>query len=458
MQIYVVVYFYGMTNVYLYKIVLGGVRKHLVCLSLIVSGCLGAKAQNYISYFTGDTTDVETIPTAGTVLMGGATENDNAMRWFLERAGGGDVVVLRTTGDDGYNDYFYSDLGVIVNSVETIICNDAASGADPYVIHQVENAEALWFAGGDQWDYIQYWRNTPLEDVFNVLINDKKIPIGGTSAGCAIQGEAYFSAENGTITSTQALHDPYHNLMTLGYSDFIDNPATKQIITDTHYDNPDRRGRHIAFLARLYQETGVPYYGIGVEEYTAVCIDENNIAHVYGSYPYYDDYAYFLQVNCVEPNTPETCVDGSLLTWDRSSAAVKVIKMAGMDFGEGSVDLNDWKTAVGADFQWEDWSVDNAIFSALEMTSPINCDTVLAVENNILKNDLLYPNPTTDYISIQSTGSTFIYRVLDISGDCVLNGSVHSNNWIDVSSLAAGIYVIEIRIDNNFNYQSFLKQ
>ena len=37
--------------------------------------------------------------------MGGASENDAAMAWFLERAGGGDVLVLRASGSDGYNDY-----------------------------------------------------------------------------------------------------------------------------------------------------------------------------------------------------------------------------------------------------------------------------------------------------------------------------------------------------------------
>jgi hypothetical protein len=54
-----------------------------------------------------DTTDVTVTVQKGTVLMGGASENDNAMRWFLERAGGGDVLVLRTSGEDGYNDYFF---------------------------------------------------------------------------------------------------------------------------------------------------------------------------------------------------------------------------------------------------------------------------------------------------------------------------------------------------------------
>lgn len=42
--------------------------------------------------------------------MGGATEHDKAMRWFLREANEGDIVVLRASGIDGYNDYFYSEL------------------------------------------------------------------------------------------------------------------------------------------------------------------------------------------------------------------------------------------------------------------------------------------------------------------------------------------------------------
>jgi hypothetical protein len=35
-------------------------------------------SQSYTSYFTGDTANVNTSPLAGTVLMGGAGEHDNA--------------------------------------------------------------------------------------------------------------------------------------------------------------------------------------------------------------------------------------------------------------------------------------------------------------------------------------------------------------------------------------------
>lgn len=68
----------------------------------------------------------------------------------------------------------YSQLGVVVNSVQTIVFNQAAASFDPYVIRQLANAEALWFAGGDQWDYVSYWKNTPIDSTINYLINTKK--------------------------------------------------------------------------------------------------------------------------------------------------------------------------------------------------------------------------------------------------------------------------------------------
>ena len=106
----------------------------------LVPAC--AIAQPYTSYFTGNTTDVVTTPVGGLCLMGGATESDPAMVWFLERASGGDVLVLRASGSNGYNDYMYSDLGVTLNSVETIVCNSASASNDPYVHQRIQKAEA----------------------------------------------------------------------------------------------------------------------------------------------------------------------------------------------------------------------------------------------------------------------------------------------------------------------------
>ncbi len=145
----------------------------------------------YTSWVVGSTADA--IPTdfqAGLVLAGGGGDNNDAMRWMLNRAGGGDVVVLCASGTDGYNSYLYTSLGVTVNSVETILVNSRNAAEDPYVAQRVRNAEALFIAGGDQYDYYLYWKDTPLMEAINFLLNEKKATVGGASAGMAILGKA----------------------------------------------------------------------------------------------------------------------------------------------------------------------------------------------------------------------------------------------------------------------------
>lgn len=136
-------------------------RAILILLTILFS--VDLYTQSYTSYFTGNTTDQIANPESGICLMGGATEDDEAMKWFLNRSNGGDVLVLRASGSDGYNDYMYSDLGVSINSVETIVFNSAAAANESYIHQKIEQAEAIWLAGGDQWNYVSYWRNTTID-------------------------------------------------------------------------------------------------------------------------------------------------------------------------------------------------------------------------------------------------------------------------------------------------------
>ena len=339
----------------------------LLLLLLLFQFFLG-KAQNYTSYFTGDTADVKPQTQFGLCLMGGATEENHAMRWFLQRSGGGDIVVLRTTGTNGYNSYLYSQLGVSVNSVETILFKNVAAANDPYVLKQIANAEAIFIAGGDQYTYKQYWDGTPVDSLINYLSAVKKIPIGGTSAGMAILGWAYNSAQAGSVTSAQALSNPYSSLITIENNNFLKLPCMRNTITDTHYDNPDRRGRHVVFLSRLFASYGDSVKGIACDEYTAVCIDSTGIAKVYGGAPTYDDNAYFLQVNPMLPNGPEVLQSGAPLTWDRNQAALKVYRIKGDTSGNKTFDIKIWQQGTGG--EWQHWYVLNGILYTTVGTPP----------------------------------------------------------------------------------------
>ncbi len=288
--------------------------------------------------------------------MGGATESDPAMRWFLQRAKGGDILVIRASGSDGYNDYLFSELGVLVNSVETIVFHSRQASYDPYILDKVQQAEAIWIAGGNQWKYISYWRNTPIDSLINDGIHQRNIVVGGTSAGMAIQGGVYFSAENGTVTSSTALSNPYHTKVSIDTSRFIQHASLAEVITDTHFDGRDRKGRHSTFLARMSFDYNRQAKGIACDEYTAVCIDENGIARVFGGHPQYNDNAYFIQTNCaLDAPQPEVCLPNQALQWSRNGEALKVYRVKGTSNGSYTFDLNDWSTGQGG--TWLHWSV-----------------------------------------------------------------------------------------------------
>ncbi|CAF1413538.1 unnamed protein product [Rotaria sordida] len=318
------------------------------CIKFIVYGILFS-ALSFVGKTTspaslgliGDSADVTRPTSGGTVLVGGGRDVDAAMQWMIKKSGGGDFVIIRATGTDAYNSYIYN-LGS-VNSVETLLINSRTLANDPQVEATIRRAEAVFIAGGDQANYVNYWKDTRVEDALNYLRNMKQVPIGGTSAGCAILGRTYFSAINGTVTSSEALANPYNRYVTLGYDDFLSQPYLSNVITDTHFNNPDRRGRLITFLARMNKDYGVIGRGIGIDESTALCIEFDGTSKVFGS-----GIVFFLSQNGLN-NQPEKCVSGSSLDWYRNRQAITIYKIAGNESGSESFDLKTWSPISGDD-------------------------------------------------------------------------------------------------------------
>src|SRR5262249_60119353 len=105
----------------------------------------------------------------GLVLMGGGTDVDAAFQWMCQRAGGGDFVVIRTTGTDAYNPYIQA-LCPQMDSVETIIITSVAGANSDYVSSHIQKAETLWIAGGDQSTYVGLWRGTAGQAGGNIFV------------------------------------------------------------------------------------------------------------------------------------------------------------------------------------------------------------------------------------------------------------------------------------------------
>lgn len=293
----------------------------------------------FTSWIVGDTADIVVQPLGGVVLAGGSTDVDEAMRWLLQRASGGDVLIIRASGSNGYNDYLFRQLGVPVNSVETLLLNNRALSYNADVLRKVRGAEAIFFAGGDQANYVNFYRDTPLNTALNERIRAGAV-LGGTSAGCAILGQIYYAALSGSVTTNEALANPYNPAVTLGQNNFLQHPLLTNTLTDQHYTNRSREGRHLTFLARLTTGPGQQPRGIGVDERTAVCIFPNGQTTVFGT-----GTAYFLLASATKP---EVCQPGKSLTWIAGKQAVTVTALQGSAGGTNGFNLLTFQPLPGA--------------------------------------------------------------------------------------------------------------
>lgn len=221
----------------------------------------------------GNPQDIITKPQPGYLLMGGGKDVEEAFEWLIAKSNGGDFLVLRASGTPAYNP-FVQKLGK-VNSVATLILKQREQSSDPEIVDKVLMAEAIFLAGGDQWNYIRLWKDTPLSKALQQRI-DAGVPIGGTSAGLAVLGEHYFSAEHDTITSDQALADAFHEKATLG-TGFLNIKPLRGIITDSHFTPRKRIGRLASWLSRLKKTKG-----IGIDEVTALLVEPNGTSRVVG--------------------------------------------------------------------------------------------------------------------------------------------------------------------------------
>jgi cyanophycinase len=226
----------------------------------------------------GAANDTLTPTRPGYLLMGGSTDVDAAVADWLARAGGGDIVVLRASGSTGYNAYFLS-LGK-AHSVETLLIDSKAAALDPAMAVTIEKAEAIFIAGGDQWNYVQFWTGTPVQSALQTAI-DKGIPLGGTSAGLAVMGEFVFDARFNSVTSAEALAHPQAENISITQA-FLRIPVLQNILTDSHYSQRSRMGRHLVFLTRTKELFGKKAKGLGIDEKTAVVLDQEGKGKVYG--------------------------------------------------------------------------------------------------------------------------------------------------------------------------------
>jgi cyanophycinase len=282
------------------------------------------KGNGYAAYSTAaKDPKAAQAPNFAAVLVGGHGDVEEATDFLCKHSGGGDLVVLSASGADDYNSDFHA--ACPGNSVTTLVITSAVGGNDPFVADKIRKAHAIFISGGDQSNYVKFWSGNAVQEEINADVA-RGVPIGGISAGLAVQGQFVFTAMEDTVKSPEALANPYDSHVTLA-RDFLTIPALKGVITDSHFSQRERMGRSIAFLARIVQDGWAKeVHGIGIDETTAVLVDADGHARVVGENP-----AYFMTLD----HRPEICVDGKPLT-------VRHVKV--------------WKLSAGAEFDLKSWT------------------------------------------------------------------------------------------------------
>jgi cyanophycinase len=319
-----------------------GIAFALLSGAILLASCTSARpamgGDGFRYYVVGNPDDVAK-PTRGLwVAQGGGDDVDRNYARMGEYGGGGDFVVLRASGAAEYNDYIFGLCNC--DSVETLVFDRGAAMSDPFVLEKIRNAEALFIAGGDQSNYVRYWKDTPVEDAIN-FVAAKPAPVGGTSAGMAVMGEYVYSAEGReSLTSIAALADPYAPDLTLARG-FLNLRRLENVITDQHLQERDRIGRTVALLTRLQADgwSATPR-AIAADRETAVHIDPaTGMAEVFATPDHPTPYAYFMSPT----GPPLHCKAGQPLT----TAPVVVYRLG----PGGQFDLAAWRGVGGISYE-----------------------------------------------------------------------------------------------------------
>jgi len=215
------------------------------------------------------------------LLMGGGADVVEGFREahrLLAAGRGGrsaDVVVLRTSGENGYDAFLHQEAPFA--SVQTLLLSPEAGPKDlARAAERVRGAHFVFFAGGDQAEYVR-WAGTPLADAVRDVYA-RGGAVGGTSAGGAILGQVAFDslqARTRNVTTAEALQNPLAERLSFTQDMFAFLP---NVLTDTHFEQRDRFGRLVAFLANRQLTHGAAPLGIGVDPATALVVNDRRSA------------------------------------------------------------------------------------------------------------------------------------------------------------------------------------
>ncbi len=203
--------------------------------------------------------------------------SDAPYSWIVQKGNFGKVIVLSVNDETNWiPDYFVSKGAA---SAVNLKINTRDLANSQVVYDSIVAASAIFIKGGDQYNYINYWKGTLTEDAIKAVWQRGGV-VAGTSAGAMVLSEFIISAKYGSLTPESALSNPFSQAGFIE-PDFLGLvPGT---IFDTHFIERARHGRLVAQMVKLFNEGNTSVRGVGIDDRTAICISPDGKGVVMGS-------------------------------------------------------------------------------------------------------------------------------------------------------------------------------
>ena len=206
------------------------------------------------------------------VLIGGAEDrrNDKVVLRKLINLNDAQNVVIITSATlypaETAEDYFYAFRDLGIKNIHIFDIRDNRESNDAAYLEIVDNADLVFFTGGDQVRLTQILLNTQLLKRIRERFLGEGLTIAGTSAGAsAAANPMTFDGDNQGLIKGAVKHDE-------GFG-FLEN-----ITIDTHFVARGRLARLTQFLCNGYTQKG-----IGIGENTSITIKPDNTFEVAGT-------------------------------------------------------------------------------------------------------------------------------------------------------------------------------
>ena len=239
-------------------------RSFITVLSFVVAFQISSHSQGYICAVGGGSEDY-------------SDWSDAPYAWVVEKSGYGKVIVISVNDETSWIPNYFISKGASWSSNLRINTRDLANSQAVY--DSIVSASAIFIKGGDQYNYINYWKGTLTEDAIRAVWQRGGV-VAGTSAGAMVLSEFIISAKYGSLNPESALSNPFTQA---GYIETGFLGLAPGTIFDTHFIERARHGRLVAQMVKLFSEGNTSVRGVGIDDRTAICISPNGKGVVMGS-------------------------------------------------------------------------------------------------------------------------------------------------------------------------------